>query len=88
VQDQEPAAQVREYTSQNCVRQLDASVAADVHASKDRTVHLVSTPKARPNDLSANSNSNFEFATKRVVGPNDLSANFSSQTVLEMGGGL
>ena len=45
-------------------------------------------PKASPNDLSANSNSNFEFDTKRVVGPNDLSSNFSSQTVLEMGGGL
>jgi hypothetical protein len=44
--------------------------------------------KASPNDLSANSNSNFEFATKRGFGRNDLLANFSSQTVLEMGGGL
>ena len=36
----------------------------------------------------SNSNSNFEFATKRGIGPNHFGSNFSSQTVLEMGGGL
>jgi hypothetical protein len=31
---------------------------------------------------------NFEFATKRWFGRNHFCSNFSSQTVLEMGGGL
>jgi hypothetical protein len=38
---------------------------------KPKGVFFFRRSQASPNDLSANSNSNFEFATKRVVGPND-----------------